>query len=461
MTRAWALVAALALLLPAGALAQFSPGARSVGMAGAGMVFSQGVDAIEWNPANLALDGGWNVSLGEVGAAALFSGVTFEDVQDIFEASGSGDPTGVLGRLPANGIRLNTVSEGFATARAASAGNLPQPGSPYPSLGITVGSLGLRVRSRVLGEVRLSKEIVDLMVNGFDPAKIQSYRVGDTGFRSASFSEITAGYGTILGERLALGVGVRYVKGHSLTEGRFFEPVLDLANETVEVTGVAVEAAGGSGYGVDVGAALDLIAGLRVSASATNVIQKMTWDEALIAHEATFLGCNNPGSPSCPNGDDFDLDFEELVDRFQGQPITQGSVSLPVYLTAQELFRGAFFPTVFRLGAGWRAGGTAVEVVGISVSPRGRQHSEWEERVALGVEQRLWILTLRAGAAKGTDGLQTLSGGLGLGIGPVALDVSGGLMSGGFSITESVITQEDVDYAGGHLTVSVQVRGGM
>ncbi|MDH3227570.1 MAG: hypothetical protein OEM67_10855, partial [Thermoleophilia bacterium] len=379
MKRAGLLATALAVLTPAGVLAQFSPGARSVGMGGAGMVFSSGVDAIEWNPANLALGGGWNVSVGEVGVAALLSGVTFEDLQDIVDASGSGN-SALLARIPASGLSLATVTEGFATARAASSGDVPQPGSPLPSIGITVGQLGLRVRSRVLGEARLSKEIVDLIVNGFDPAQIQNYRVGNTGFRTTSFSEITAGYGSILGARLALGVGVRYVQGHSLTEGRFFGPVVDLVNETVEVTGVAVESTGGSGYGVDVGAALDLIAGLRVSASATNVIQKMSWDDALIGHEATFIGCNNPGTPSCPNGDDFDLEFEELIDRFQGRPIDPGSVSIPVYQTAQELFRGAFFPTVFRLGAGWRAGGTIVELVGATVSPRGRQRSQWDER---------------------------------------------------------------------------------
>ena len=90
MKRAGLLAAALAVLAPAGVLAQFSPGARSVGMGGAGMVFSSGVDAIEWNPANLALDGGWNVSVGEVGVAALLSGVTFEDLQDIVDVTARG-----------------------------------------------------------------------------------------------------------------------------------------------------------------------------------------------------------------------------------------------------------------------------------------------------------------------------------------------------------------------------------
>lgn len=459
MKRIAILGAVLASALPAGVRAQLSAGARSAGMGGAGMVFSTGVDAIEWNPANLALDRGWDVSVGDVGGAALLSGVTFQDLQDILDASGSGDAA-IVARLPASGLSVSTLSDGFVTSEALGRADLPKPGSPLPSLGISMGPFGLRIRSQVLGEATLSKEIADLVVNGFDPAKLQSYKVGDTGFRSTSYSEITAAYGATIGDRLGLGVSARYVKGHSLTETRFFEPVVDLVDETVEVTGVAVESPGGSGFGLDLGVSLDLAAGLRVSASATNIIQKMSWDDALVGHEATFVGCNNPGTPSCPDGDDFALDFKELINRFSSEPIDPGSVSLPVYLTAQDLFRGAYFPTVFRGGVGWKVGETAVELVGSKVSPRGRQHVPWEDRVSLGVEQRLWILTLRAGGARGSDGVQSVSGGLGLGVGPMSVDVSGGLMSGGFDFASELVAPENIDYAGGHLTVSVRVRGG-
>jgi hypothetical protein len=135
-------------------------------------------------------------------------------------------------------------------------------------------------------------------------------------------------------------------------------------------------------------------------------------------------------------------------------------MSLYVAQTVQDLFPGAYFPTVFRAGVGWRAGGTAIELVGASVSPRGRQHSQWDERISLGIEQRLWFLTLRAGGAKGSDGLQVVSGGLGLGFGPVKLDVSAGLMSGGFEFASGLVAPEDVDYAGGHGTISLQIMGG-
>ena len=475
-----ALSAALWLLVPVGALAQFSPGARSVGMAGAGMVFSSGVDAIEWNPANLAIEGGWNISIGEVGMSALVSGASMDDLQSMFEfeipvlgSSTTVTPAQTVAALPASGLLFASVTEGFLTGKriSSSDGALPSIGDPFPTVGIAFGSFGIRVRSRVMGEMRLSKELVDLIVNDFDASRLTEYQVGNTGFRTLAFSEITGAYGATLGDRMAIGVGVRYVKGHKLTEGRFFEPVFDLVNEIAEFNSVAIEAPGGSGYGVDVGLALDLVAGFRVSASATNVIQKMTWDDALISHEATLVACEtDPAAPAtnpqqCLNNpslsDSFeDQEPEDLIDLYQAQPLDPNSMSLYVAETVQDLFPGAFFPTVFRAGLGWRAGGTAVELVGTSVSPQGRQHSQWDERISLGLEQRLLFLTLRAGGAKGTDGLQALSAGLGLGLGPVHLDVSGGLMSGGFEFASGLVAPENVDYAGGQVTVSLQIKGG-
>jgi hypothetical protein len=439
------------------ARAQFAPGARSVGMGGAGMVYSSGVDAVEWNPANLALEGGWSLSFYEAGAAAVLGGLSLDDFRSI--AEDDGNATAVVAGLPTSGITLSTSMEGFLTNKGAESQDLPQTGSTIPTIGLTYGNIGLRVRSRLINEARLSKELADLMVDGFDPSEMQDYRVGDTGFRAASVTEITAAYGANLGDRMALGIAGRYVTGHKLVEMRFFEPVLDLVNETADVTATAIEAPGGSGYGIDVGLALELLAGFRLSASATNVIQKMTWDDELVGYEYTYHGCDT-GTPGCTSS--FENSPEDLLDslRYSNQPVDPSSMSLPMYQVAQDLFPGAFFPTVYRLGVGWRAGGTSLELVGTSVSPKGREHSLWDDRISLGVEQRLWFLTLRAGGAKSKDGLQVLSGGIGLGLGPLHIDASAGLMSGGFEITENLVTPEDVDYAGGHATISVQIQGG-
>jgi hypothetical protein len=457
MRRIVAVAAVAVALVGQGVSAQYAPGARAVGMGGAGMVYASGVDAIEWNPANLALEGGWNVSIGEVGAAALLSGLTLEDFRSIIDDDGTASQ--IIDDLPASGLTLTTSTEGYLTNMGAEGEDLPTTGSALPTIGLAFGSLGVRIRSRVLNEIRMSKELADLINDGFDASEMQDYRVGDTGFSTASFTEITAAYGTMLGDRMAIGVGGRYVRGNKLVEMRFFEPVLDLVNETADVTAAAIEAPGGSGYGLDVGLALELVAGFRLSASATNVVQKMTWDDDLVGYEYTYHGCES-GTLGCNSS--FDLDERDLLDslRYSNAPVDPSTMTLPMYQVAQDLLPGAFFPTVYRVGLGWRAGGTSLELVGSSVSPKGRQHSQWDDRISIGLEQRLWFLTLRAGGAKATDGLQTVSGGVGLGLGPVHIDVSGGLMSGGFEFASSVVAPEDVDYAGGHVTMSVQIKGG-
>ncbi|MDX1494740.1 MAG: hypothetical protein R3253_11800 [Longimicrobiales bacterium] len=430
---------------------QMAPGARSVGMGGGGMVFATGVDAIEWNPANLDWARGWNVSVFELGMATMSSGATFGEILTIM--GGEGFPlfstdlsvAQIVNQIPDDGLQLFTVTEGFATAYAAEQGDVPQPGSPMPSIGIAIGNIGVRVRSQVLGEATVSRELADLIGNGFALEDIQNYAVGNTGFSTTSFSEITVSYGTKLGGLLSVGAGGRYVIGHGMTRGRFFEPQTDLSPAPGEpfltIESVAVEATGGSGFGLDVGLSLDLPMGFRAAASGTNVVQRMTWDDGLIAHTATWTDA------------DFDenVDFLDVLDRYDAQPVDPNAVPLPVYQVSQGLFRESYFPQVFRGGVGWRSGGTTVEAVGIKVSPRGRFTPVWGERISLGVEQNLPVLTLRAGYAVGSDDLTALTGGVGLGLGPVQLEAS----AGKFSADGAVVSKE-----GYYGTFALQLKGG-
>ena len=432
---------ALCLAMTVGAenaRAQFAPGARSAGMAGAGLVFATGTDAVEWNPANLAWSNGWEVSLFEFGASSLLNGTTISDLIDI--AGGDAEGSSAVDRLPADGFTLSTTAEGFAVSRAASAADLPEIGAPIPTVGIAIGPVALRVRSRLMSEVSISKEIADLVVNEYNPERIQEYAVRNTSYRAASFSEITLGYGFTIGERFALGVGARWIQGHSLSQGRFFEPVVDLDERTLAVTAAAVESPSGSGYGFDAGLALDLGGGVRMSMSGTNLFQRMTWDEELVAHQAVFS-----------DGDFDDADITDLIDRFEDMPVEAQAASLAVFEAGRGLFEQSYFPMTIRTGIGWSAGGTTVELVGVGVSSRGRHHNAWDERVSAGVEQRLGFVALRAGYSLANNGLKSAAAGLGLGFGPVKLEVSAGRISGEFA---------GIDYDGAHVTIALSVRGG-
>ena len=462
MRRTAPLGLAVLLAFSQGLAAQMSPGARSVAMGGGGMVFATGVDAVEWNPANLGWAGGWNVSLFEVGISMLTTGATIGEIVGIadedagtFQSSFAGwlfqtDRTSgeIIAGLPADGVQLSAVTEGFWSAFATEQSDLPALRSfSLPSVGLTVGPFGIRVRNRVFSDITISKELADLIGNGYVDQNIQNYSVGNTGWSTTSLSEVTVAYGTTLGGLLSIGVGGRYVMGHGMVQGRFFEPELDLncigvsGCDALTIQTVAVESTDGTGYGLDVGASLELPGGFRASVSGTNVIQKMTWEEALVAHTAEYT-----------DADFDDSSFIDILDRFDAEPIDPNGASLGVYTAAEGLFEQSYFPQVYRAGIGWQSGGTSLEAVGSSVAPRGRYTSSWDQRVSLGIEQKIPILTLRAGYALGEDGITAVTGGLGLGFGPVLLEASGGRFSG-----ESVSTTTWDGYYG---TVALQIKGG-
>ena len=429
-----------AYALPGAASAQWAGGPVSGGMGGTGAVWARGVDALDFNPANLGLTRGWSLSLVDLGAAGLLTGTTMQDLWDIATAAGEGDPA-LVDRLPADGFRVSALTEGYAVSKGAEAGDFPSPQATLPGFALSWGPVGLRVRNRVLAEASMSREVADLTVSGFNPERIREYAVRETGFRVASFTEMTLGYGFAVADRLAIGAAARYVQGHRLAQGRFFEPEIDLNDETLRLTGVAVEAPGGSGWGLDLGLALDLGRGWGMSLAAQNVAQRMTWDDALRSHEAVFTDA------------DFEsADLTELLDRFADTPLDAGAVSLPVFEAARGLFAQAYFPTVYRAGVGWAGSrGTRLELDASAVSPRGRQSAPWEQRVAAGVEQRLKFLVLRTGYAFAEDGLKSLTAGVGLRVGPVRLDVGAGRLSGEL---------HGIPYDGVQGSVGLSLRGG-
>ncbi len=436
-----------ALLVVAPATAQMAPGTRSVGMGGGGMVFATGVDAVEWNPANLGWAQGWNLSIGELGVVGASDGATMDEIFTIFGGAeipflGTGDldPATVVAGLPAEGIRFLTVTEGYALNFGAEQAGVPQPGAGLPTLGLAFGPLAFRIRGRAFSEFTLSRELSDLIGNGFDQNNLQNYAVGNTHFRSASLTEYTVSWGGSTGS-LSFGVGGRYIQGHGMTDGRFFEPVIDIATQSLTIESVAVQSTSGSGFGVDLGVSLDLPGGFRAAASGTNVFQKMTWDESLVAWTAVYSDADFDG----------DIGAEELLNRFEDEPVDPNSVSLAVFEAGANLFDGSFFPQTYRAGVGWQAGGTTVEATGIVVSPRGRFSSPWDERISLGVEQKIPLLTARAGYGMARDGLTALTGGVALRLGPAHLEGSLGRFSG---------DGEAGPWDGVYLSLGLQVKGG-
>ena len=437
MNRVWSVV--LAVVSTTGPLhAQFAPSARASGLAGAGLVFAAGAEAAVTNPANLAWEIGWSVAPLSVGIAGGVTGSSLSDFGDIVTARGRGLP-GLVTALPTKGLHLQGSGDGLTFALGARASGMPQPGSPFPSVSLSYGNLGFGIRSLASTELTLSRGLVDLMANGFDPARLASYAMGESGFRALSYTEITGAYGRSIGPRWAVGASVRLVRGGTLVEGRLSEPEFDLSGPSMGIRGVSVESVGGLGVGLDLAATARVTPDVRISVVLGNVLQRVTWNDALVSNVGLLA-----------DTDFSEYDLAGLLGRFDGRAVDPRAVDLSVYQASRSLFEGSFLPTVLRAGAGWRRGDTSVEVVAAKPS-RGRLTDLWEERVSLGFAQILGPATFRAGAARAGGGTRVFSVGFGVAHGRARLDLAGGVLSG---------RMVGADRSGGHLSLGVTVRSG-
>lgn len=414
---------AFCLLSPSRTEGQISPWPQGSGMGGANLALAKGFMALEWNPANLALPGGpeWSISLRHIGASAAVGGASFQDLADIFSAGGEGDPA-LVSRVPETGLTLDLVAEGFSVSKISGAADLPDPGggATIPSLAFSWRGFGVSVRNELILSGNLSRELTDLTVNGFNPERIQDYAVKNTSFQGFSYTSITLGSGLALSPTFAVGASIRGVMGNRLMQGRLFEPDIDLDDQSLSVSAVAVESPGATGFGLDLGAVYRPWPAVTLGFSVRNVVQRMVWDESLVVYAADITD------------QDFDeADVDEILDRFQGEDMDPEGATLQMYRTAEGLFQESFFPRVFRLGGALASEwGGSLQVMYSATQGKGRIKSPWDDRFSVGVEQRLPFLTLRGGFASTSSGMQTVTAGLGIHIGPVNLDAMAGTISG-------------------------------
>jgi hypothetical protein len=399
-----ALAVAMAAVSAAPASAQFGPGVRAMGMGGAFVGLARGFEAVYWNPANLGLSDRPDFSLGLAGVGAT-AGSVGPELFD-FDVLADPDPGSVeqadfLADVPATGAELR----GDMVA---------------PWLALSAGPVAVGFSSTVLTKADVSRELVELYLDAADNGELDgqrlgSYRVGDTGYRGAAYSSVTAAYAVAftVGDRPAsVGFGLRGVLGHHLERGRLFEPTVE--NERLLITGVALRADAGIGFGVDLGASYQPVDGLTLGLAVENVVQRMHWDE-----DVDLLG----GEFTSDLLDDEGLDG--VLDEFDARPFDPASAPLEAYLVADELLPEAYFPRVVRLGAGYRTGGTSAGVTYSSTVGGGDLHAGWPSFLAVGVEQDLVILALRGGWVTSLDGAHAFTLGTGLGGGGVHFSVSG------------------------------------
>jgi hypothetical protein len=393
--------AALALLaaLPAAAQVPLTPAA--VGMGGAYVAAARGQEALFVNPANLGLPGTphWSAAVPTVVAGAGVRGLTVGEFADLvrFDRLDEGERRALLDAVPAAGTGADVE------LRA-------------PLLALQVRRFAVGIGYGVVGSHTVDRSIVDLVLTGFDPAK--EYRIGDTeGFRAA-YWDFAAAYGRRVGP-VSVGATARYLRSNVMVRSAlvsldtvFAGPIPTDLRATYE----GVRAPGGSGFGLDLGIAARPMPGLTVGASVENVANTLRWDPALRVRTVVL-----------DQGDYRDGDPEAILGRYEesGRPYVEAEAGARTRAMAarlrEDVERG--LPPVLRLGAAYRPG------TGTTASAAYREELEtspfsgmWPRQLAVGVEQRIPFVTLRAGAASDLDAGGMLSGGIGLG--PVQLGVA-------------------------------------
>lgn len=382
----------LALALAAApAAGQVPSTSRALGMGGAYVASARGQEAIFQNPANLALPGTphWSVALTQLGVGTSLQGPKFADLPDFinFDDLGQARRDELLAGIPESGAEIAVDTR-------------------IPLFAMQTGGVGLAVSYGMTGRHTLGRDIVDLLLNGYQDGRTD-YSVGRTEGWRASYLDFAAAYGRRVGP-VSVGVTGHYIHGRSVARSRMFEPRFDLEAQDFSVDYVGVAAEGGRGFGVDVGAAFQPHPRVTVSAVVANVYARMRWSDELSVRAVSL------------SGEDLrQLDEPFWIREQYGRSATAldpASVPVQVYETALPLYREAYFPTTVRAGAAWAPRkGTEIGAAYQGNVTSGRMGGWWDRSVSVGVQQKLPLVRVRAGAATDLAEGTMLSGGLSLG----------------------------------------------
>lgn len=392
--------AAAALVSPLSAQLATTP--RALGMGGAYVAVARGQEAIFHNPANLALPGNPHASLAapQITLGATINGLTFGDVDDLraFDDLSDEQRADILGRIPDEGtaaevdVRVPVFSMSFRRAMFGVSYNLT-------------------------GRHGVSRDVVDLVLNGVQPARLLGANAYDDdailsqsqGFR-ASYVDFAAGYAHRVGP-VSLGVTGHYLRGNRLVRSGVvgIDTVLSLTAPDLRVTYAGVGREGASGFGLDLGAAIQPMPSLTLSAAVANVVNTLEWKGDAEIRSLTLNRDNyRTGDP------------DQLRNEYaaSARPLSEADPVLAARARglADDLDVGATLAPVLRLGAAWEPrGGTTVAASYQGELSESRLGGPWDRSLGIGVQQKVPVVTLRAGLSSDLDSGTMLGGGVSLG----------------------------------------------
>lgn len=394
-----ALPAVALLLVAGGASAQLPTTPRALGVGSSYLSLARGHEALFLNPANLGLSGTpyWSVAFPQASFGSTILGPRFGDLADMinYDDITQERRDELLGLVPDAGLELDVDLR-----------------SPIFAMQVRNFAVGVSYGTTV--QQTFGRDIFDLVINGYEDGRTD-YRVGNTSGHRVTYIDVAAGYGRRVGP-VSVGVTGHYIHGQNLAQSRLFEPRYNLQDRALELDYIEVLSPSGRGFGLDVGAAMEPVKNLAVSASVANAFARMTWSDDLRYKSITVTDSDFQEDPDATRG---------LLVRFDRseQDLDMDAAPLRVRETVHGLFDEAYFPTVLRTGATYRLPTRTDVAVGYQTAlTSGRLAGWWDTQASVGIQQKLPLISLRAGYTTNLEEGTMLSGGVSLG--PVQLGVA-------------------------------------
>ncbi len=419
------------LLVPALLQAQLpDPSTRALGMGDAYTSLARGYEAVAWNPAMLAAVGrpGFTIDLPHVNLEFGSNAYGLSDVRKYANTYlTDADKTALLAKIDTT-LTLRTLLGA----------------APF---GISAGPFAVMVGAAGQMSLGVGKDAVRLALFGNAPEAGTSSVFSGQGSAGHAWAATTIAGSFALPFRLpvghlAIGATYKYVIGNFLgTAGDLgsqvaFNPLFSAVEAGQALytnydkncgsfspfkTGVCGGRAG-TGYGVDLGGTLQLAGrGITLSAVLVNVVGKMTWDASRLCYEQTLRQTTQTTSGSVT---DTVLQQQSLCDPASIAANPQAAALRDSLLGNGDFSRLARVGVALKSGQLTLAGDMQVRLKsGLDYQPA--------QLLAAGAEYRLLgFLPLRAGGSFDFAGTSTLSGGIGLQLLGINLDVSAANMFG-------------------------------
>jgi hypothetical protein len=389
---------------PAAAQVPLTP--RALGMGGAYIGVARGQEALWLNPANLGLPNSphWSAGIPTLSVGLGTRGIEPGDLADLLQYNELSDAErdALLDEIPAGGTGVD------ADVRA-------------PLVALQVRRFAFGLSYQTVGSHTINKSIVDLVLNGFDRDK--TYTIQNTDGARAAFWDIAGAYGRRVGP-VSVGATAHWYIPRELVRSALvdvdttFSVISGFTVPTdIQVTYAGIRSEGGSGFGLDLGVAAEPIPGLTLSAAVANAINTVQWNDDLALRTVT-LDRND-----YENGDPEQIWSEYEDSEREYNRVADGADPWDRLADSVLAVRDQGLPAVLRAGAAYRVGTGTTLAAGFQTELNDSPASGlWDQQISLGVQQRIPIVTLRAGFATDMEDGTLLSGGLSLG--PIQLGIA-------------------------------------